>query len=175
MADSLVGKVAPDFTAKAVMPDGSISEFSLQDVKGRYEYIVLLFYPLDFSPICPKEIIAFNRKIEEFKKRNALLVGISVDSEYTHLAWRRASFEESGVGNIQFPLLSDLTKNISREYGILFNDMIALRALFIIDNEGIVRHCVINDPHIMRSADEAIRTLDALRYYKEKGSACPVD
>lgn len=170
---SLVTKPAPDFTAEAVMADGSISEISLSDYKG--QYVLLYFYPLDFTFVCPTEIIAFNKKAEEFKKRNTQLIGVSIDSAFTHSAWRRTPLNEGGIGEIDYPLVADLKKSIARDYGVLFDDSVALRGLFLIDKEGLVRHALVNDLPLGRSVDEAIRMVDALQYFEENGEVCPAN
>lgn len=171
---TLVTKEAPDFTAQAVMPDNTIKEdFSLSSLRGKH--VVLFFYPLDFTFVCPTEIIAFNRKLDEFKNRGVEVVGISVDSQFSHFAWKNTKPEDGGIGNIQFPLVADLSKNIARDYGVLFGEEVALRGLFLIDREGIVRHCVINDLPLGRSVDEAIRMVDALQFFEENGEVCPAN
>lgn len=171
---TLVTKEAPDFTAQAVMPDNTIKEdFSLSALRGKH--VVLFFYPLDFTFVCPTEIIAFNRKLDEFKQRGVEVVGISIDSQFSHFAWKNTKPEDGGIGNIQFPLVADLSKNIARDYGVLFGGEVALRGLFLIDREGIVRHCVINDLPLGRSVDEAIRMVDALQFFEENGEVCPAN
>ena len=170
---SLVTKEAPDFTAKAVLSDNSIEDFSLSSLRGRFT--VLFFYPLDFTFVCPSEIIAFDKKLNEFKERNCEVVGVSVDSEYSHYAWKNTAINEGGIGNIQYPLVADLTKNISRDYGVLFNESVALRGLFLIDREGIVRHEVVNDLPLGRNVDEALRILDALQFVEKHGEVCPAN
>ena len=170
---SLVTFEAPDFTAQAVMPDNSIKDLTLSSYRSKY--VVLFFYPLDFTFVCPSEIIAFDKVLSEFKKRNAEVIGASIDSQFTHLAWKETPREKGGIGQINFPLVADLNKNISRDYGILFNDSIALRGLFLIDKEGIVRHAVINDLSLGRSVDEALRMLDALQYTEKHGEVCPAN
>jgi peroxiredoxin (alkyl hydroperoxide reductase subunit C) len=171
---TLVTKQAPDFTAQAVMPDNTIKEdFKLSDLRGKH--VVLFFYPLDFTFVCPSEIIAFNRKLDEFKQRGTEVVGISVDSQFTHFAWKNTEPKAGGIGNIQFPLVADLSKNIAKEYGILFDEAVALRGLFLIDKEGVVRHSVINDLPLGRSVDEAIRMVDALQFFEQNGEVCPAN
>ena len=171
---TLVTKEAPDFTAQAVMPDNTIKEdFSLSALRGKH--VVLFFYPLDFTFVCPTEIIAFNRKLDEFKKRGVEVVGVSVDSQFSHFAWKNTKPEDGGIGDIQFPLVADLSKNIARNYGILFGEEVALRGLFLIDKEGIVRHCVINDLPLGRSVDETLRMVDALQFFEENGEVCPAN
>lgn len=171
---TLVTKPAPDFTANAVLADNSIDEtFSLSSLRGKY--VILFFYPLDFTFVCPTEILAFDEKLEEFKKRNAEVVGVSVDSQYTHLAWKKTPTENGGIGPIRYPLVADLKKEIARDYGVLFEDEVALRGLFLIDREGIIRHAVINDLPLGRNVAEALRMLDALRFHEEKGDVCPAN
>jgi peroxiredoxin (alkyl hydroperoxide reductase subunit C) len=170
----LVTKKAPDFAATAVLPDGRVEEkFTLASLRGRYTF--LLFYPLDFTFVCPTEILAFDKNIEGFKARNCEVIGISVDSPYTHAAWRRTAVEEGGIGPIQFPLVSDMSREIARAYGVLFNEEVALRGLFLIDRKAIVRHAVVNDQPFGRSVDEALRMLDALRFHDEHGEVCPAN
>ncbi|MEX1312435.1 MAG: peroxiredoxin [Candidatus Sulfomarinibacteraceae bacterium] len=171
---TLVTKPAPDFTANAVLADNSIDEsFSLSSLRGKY--VVLFFYPLDFTFVCPTEILAFDDKLEEFHKRNAEVVGVSVDSQYTHLAWKKTPTDNGGIGPIRYPLVADLKKEIARDYGVLFQDEVALRGLFLIDREGIIRHAVINDLPLGRNVAEALRMLDALRFHEEKGDVCPAN
>jgi peroxiredoxin (alkyl hydroperoxide reductase subunit C) len=171
---TLVTKPAPDFTADTVFPDNTIAQLQLSSYKGKN--VVLFFYPLDFTFVCPSEILAFNKKLEEFKKRNTEVIGVSVDSKFTHLAWKNTKLEDGGIGNIQYPLVSDLNKNIAREYGILFNDSVALRGLFLIDTKGIIRHSVINDLPLGRSVDEALRMVDALQFVETHGDqVCPAN
>ena len=158
---TLVTNAAPDITAPAVLPDNSIGEFKLADQKGRYT--LLLFYPLDFSPVCPAEIREFNARVGEFTERECDVVGISIDSQFTHQAWRNADADEGGVGQLDFTLVADLTKEIARSYGVLLGDAVALRSQFLIDPEGNVRHALINDLPFTRSVDEALRIIDAVR------------
>jgi peroxiredoxin (alkyl hydroperoxide reductase subunit C) len=170
---TLVTKEAPDFTAQTVMGDGSIADFTLSSLRGKY--VVLFFYPLDFTFVCPSEIIAFDKKLEEFKSRNAEVVGVSVDSQFTHYAWRQTPPAQGGIGEVGYPLVADLDKNIARDYGVLFEESIALRGLFLIDTHGVVRHQLVNDLPLGRSVDEAIRTLDALQFVEEHGDVCPAN
>jgi peroxiredoxin (alkyl hydroperoxide reductase subunit C) len=169
-----VQQEAPGFTATAVLPDDSFQEeFSLEAFRGRY--VVLFFYPLDFTFVCPSEILAFDHKLDEFKQRDCEVIGVSVDSHYTHLAWKKTSVDDGGIGPIGFPLVSDLDKKIARDYGILVNDAVALRATFLIDRDGVVRHQVVNDLGIGRSIPDTLRTLDALRHVETKGDVCPAN
>ncbi len=170
----LVSKPAPDFVAKAVMPDNSIIELRLSEyTKGKY--VVLFFYPLDFTFVCPSEIIAFDKRLEEFKRRNAEVISVSVDSHFSHIAYKKTPINEGGIGQVRFPMVADLSKQISRDYDVLFDNSVALRGTFIIDPKGIVRHQLINDLPIGRSIDEALRILDALRHNEEHGEVCPSD
>ncbi|MDX2074638.1 MAG: peroxiredoxin [Alphaproteobacteria bacterium] len=181
----LVGKTAPDFTAKAVMPDGSFEEsFNLyshlgikKDASGKVtkqgKIGVLFFWPLDFTFVCPSEIIAFNNRIKEFKLRKTEVIGCSVDSHFTHWAWKNTPVEKGGIGNIQFPMVSDLTKSIARDYDVLIGGAVALRGTFMIDGDGVVRHQLINDLPLGRNVDEALRMVDALQFFEEHGEVCP--
>ena len=170
----LVGKEAPDFKATAIMPDGSINqEFVLSDFRGKY--VILFFYPLDFTFVCPTEILAYDHRLDEFKKRNCEVIGVSVDSHYTHLAWRNTPVEKGGIGPIRYPLVADLDKSISRKYDVLFNESVALRGTFLIDRDGIVRHQVVNDLPLGRNIDEAIRMLEALQFFEQHGEVCPAN
>ncbi|NJL72682.1 MAG: peroxiredoxin [Candidatus Competibacteraceae bacterium] len=168
-----VTQPAPEFSATAVMPDNSFKDVKLSDYKGKY--VVLFFYPLDFTFVCPSEIIAFNDKLGEFTSRSCELLGVSVDSHFTHLAWKNTPVNKGGIGNVQYPLIADLTKTIAREYGVLVNDAVALRGLFLIDREGVVRHALVNDLPLGRNVDEAIRLLDALQYTEQHGEVCPAN
>ena len=171
---TLVTKEAPDFTADAVMPDNTFGQVTLSGYRGKN--VVLFFYPLDFTFVCPSEILAFNKKLEEFKARNTEVVGVSVDSKFTHLAWKKTPLEDGGIGNIQYPLVSDLNKSIAKQYGILFNEAVALRGLFLIDTNGIIRHAVINDLPLGRNVSEALRMVDALQFVETHGDqVCPAN
>ncbi len=173
MSSTLVTKVAPDFTAQAVMPDDSFREMKLSELRGRY--VVLFFYPLDFTFVCPSEIIAFDRALPEFTVRNTEVIGVSVDSHFTHLAWRNTPRAEGGIGKIGYQLVADLDKNIARSYGVLFNESVALRGLFLIDREGVIRHAVINDLPLGRSVQECLRMIDALQFHELHGDVCPAN
>lgn len=170
---TLVTRTAPDFTAKAVWPDNHIEPMTLGQFRGRY--VLLFFYPLDFTFVCPSEIVAFDRKLEEFQSRGCEVIGVSVDSEFTHLAWKNTPLEQGGIGAVRFPMVADLTKQIARDYGVLVNDAVALRGLFLIDREGVVRHSVINDLPLGRNVDEALRMLDALQHFERHGEVCPAN
>jgi peroxiredoxin (alkyl hydroperoxide reductase subunit C) len=169
----LVGKMAPDFTATAVMPDNEINDnFKLSTyLKGKIG--VLFFWPLDFTFVCPSEIIAFGHRLKEFQDRGAEVIGVSVDSHFTHLAWKNTAIHDGGIGQIQFPMVADLTKNISRDYDVLINDAVALRGTFLVDQEGKVRHQLVNDLPLGRNIDEAIRMVDALKFFQQHGEVCP--
>lgn len=171
---TLVTKEAPDFSAVAVMGNNEFNEeFKLSDLRGRYT--VLFFYPLDFTFVCPSEIIAFDKAYDKFKEKNCEVIGVSVDSQYSHFAWKNTPVDQGGIGQVKFPLVADLSKNISRDYGVLLNDSVALRGLFLIDKEGIVRHSVINDLSLGRNVDEAMRMLDALQFTEKHGEVCPAN
>jgi peroxiredoxin (alkyl hydroperoxide reductase subunit C) len=169
----IVTQPAPVFKAKAVLPDGSFGEIDLASLRGKH--VLLYFYPLAFTFVCPTEIIAFDKKIEEFKARGCEVIGVSVDSVHTLAAWRNTPVKEGGIGAIRHAVVSDLNKNIARDYGILFEEEVALRGQFLIDKEGIVRHALVNDLPLGRSVDEAIRTLDALQFFEENGEVCPAN
>ena len=169
----LVTNPAPDFTATAVLADGSIVEdFKLSENYGE-KGTVVFFYPLDFTFVCPSEIIAFSHRYEEFQKRGVNVVGVSVDSQFSHFAWRETPVEKGGIGRINFPLVADLTKNIARDYDVLLNDAVALRGSFLIDNNGVIRHAVVNDLPLGRNVDEMLRMIDAQQFTDEFGEVCP--
>jgi len=169
----LVGKKAPNFTAPAVMPNNSINEtFNLEaHLKGKTG--LLFFYPLDFTFVCPSEIIAFDHRVRAFKEKNVEVIAVSVDSHFTHLAWKNTSINDGGIGPVQFPMVADLTKSIARDYDVLINEAIALRGTFLIDKNFMVRHQVVNDLPLGRNIDEALRMVDALHYFEEHGEVCP--
>lgn len=170
----LVTQQAPTFKALAVFGDNQIKEISLDDYKG--QYVVLFFYPLDFTFVCPTEIIAFNKKLDDFKQRGAEVIGVSVDSQYTHYAWKNTPVDKGGIGQIQYPLVADLNRSIARNYGVLLEEEgVALRGLFLIDQRGIVRHQLVNDLPLGRNIDEAIRVLDALKFTEMHGEVCPAN
>ena len=170
---ALVTKEAPEFSAQAMMADNTFAELKLSSYRGKY--VVLFFYPLDFTFVCPSEIIAFDKALHKFKEKNAEAIGVSVDSHFTHLAWKNTPREKGGIGNVQYPIVSDITKEIARSYGVLFNESVALRGLFLIDKEGVIRHALINDLPFGRNVDEALRILDALQFTKEHGDVCPAN
>jgi len=170
---ALVAKPAPNFTAQAVMPDGSFKEIKLSDYKGKY--VILFFYPLDFTFVCPTEIIAFSNSMDEFKKRNAEVLGVSVDSHFSHLAWRNTDRKNGGLGDIAYPLVADLNKKITYDYGVMHEAGIAFRGLFLIDKEGVVQHQVINNLPLGRNIEEALRMVDALQFHENNGEVCPAN
>ncbi len=169
----LVTNPAPDFTATAVLADGSIVEdFKLSENYGK-KGTVVFFYPLDFTFVCPSEIIAFSHRYNEFQERGVNVIGISVDSQFSHFAWRETPVEKGGIGRINFPLVADLTKDIARDYDVLLNNAVALRGSFLIDDKGIVRHAVVNDLPLGRNVDEMLRMIDAQQFTDEFGEVCP--
>ncbi len=170
----LVATEAPDFTATAVMPDNTFkNDFSLSDYKGKY--VCLFFYPLDFTFVCPSEIIAFNKQLEAFKSRNVEVIGVSTDSHFSHLAWKNTEVNNGGIGNVQFPLVADFQKTISQDYGVLLEGGMALRGTFIIDKDGVIQSSVVNNLGLGRNIDEALRTVDALQHLEENGEVCPAN
>jgi alkyl hydroperoxide reductase subunit AhpC len=174
VTEAVVQNQAPEFTAQAVMEDGSFKEVSLGDYKGKY--VVLFFYPLDFTFVCPTEIIAFSDRVKDFESRGAQLLGVSVDSHFSHLAWRNTERKHGGIGKINYPLIADLDKSISRKFGVLLEKPgIALRGLFLIDKAGVLRHITVNDLPLGRNVDEALRVLDALQFTEEHGEVCPAN
>lgn len=185
----LVTKPAPDFKATAVMPDDSFKEVSMSDYKGKK--VVLFFYPMDFTFVCPTEIIAFDHRLAEFEKRGVQVIGCSIDSKHTHWAWRNTEVNNGGIGKVKYPIIADIDKLVSRKYDVLIGSQpayveteegeeettiggsIALRASFLIDEEGIVRHAVVNDLPLGRNIDEMLRTIDALTFNQKHGEVCP--
>ena len=171
----LVGKEAPNFMSTTVMPDNSINEsFDLKHYLNGKKGL-LFFYPLDFTFVCPSEILSFHNRSDEFEKKGTKIIGVSVDSQFTHLAWRNTPIEKGGIGQISFPLVSDLTKNISRSYDVLINDAVSLRGSFLIDEDFQVRHQVINDLPLGRNVEEALRMVDALSFHQKNGEVCPAN
>lgn len=170
---NLVTCEAPDFCAQAVMPDNSFGELKLSSYRGKY--VVLFFYPLDFTFVCPSEIIAFDKRLAAFKERNCEVISVSVDSHFTHAAWKNTPRDKGGIGNVQFPMVADLDKNIARAYGVLHDESVSLRGLFLIDKEGVIRHALVNDLPLGRSVDEALRMVDALQFFQKHGEVCPAN
>ncbi|RFC34151.1 MAG: peroxiredoxin (alkyl hydroperoxide reductase subunit C) [Candidatus Nitrotoga sp. MKT] len=169
----LVGKLAPDFTAVAVMGNNEINEnFSLTNhLDGKYG--VIFFYPLDFTFVCPSELIAFDHRLDEFKKRQTEVIGISIDSQFTHLAWKNTPVNMGGIGQVRYPLVADIKHDICRAYDVEHKDGVAFRGSFLIDRTGVVRHQVVNDLPLGRDIDEMLRMVDALQFHEEHGEVCP--
>ncbi len=185
---SLVGKKAPDFKAVAVVNGGEFQEdFSLEQYKGKK--VIFFFYPLDFTFVCPTEIIAFQEQIAEFEKRNTVVVGCSIDSQYSHWAWLNTPQEKGGIQGVKYPLVADLDKTIAMKYNVLGGDYVvdedgeisfegnpvAFRGLFLIDEEGIVQHSLVNNLGLGRSVKEALRLIDALTHLQKYGEVCPAN
>ena len=185
----LVTKPAPNFKTMAVMPDNSIDTVSLEDYKGKK--VVLFFYPLDFTFVCPTELLAFDKRLGEFESRNTQVLGCSVDSRWAHLAWKNTDINNGGIGQVKYPLLQDLDKSIARNYDVLVGATdayvetdnaaenttvgggVALRGSFLIDESGIIRHAVLNDLPLGRNIDEMLRMIDALSHHQKHGEVCP--
>lgn len=180
-----VQKPAPDFQAEGVrgleFVDVKLSDFKAGGKLGGKDgkYVVLFFYPLDFTFVCPTEIIAFDEKLEEFKKRNAEVIGVSVDSKFSHLAWQKVPRAQGGLGNVKYTIVADITKQISRDYGVLIEDGgdagVALRGTFVIDKQGNLRHVTINDLPLGRNIDEPLRLIDAIEFNEKHGEVCPAN
>jgi peroxiredoxin (alkyl hydroperoxide reductase subunit C) len=170
----LVGREAPDFSTAAVLGNGEITEsFNFKDAtKGKYA--VLFFYPLDFTFVCPSELIAFDHRLEEFTKRNVEVIGVSIDSHFTHNAWRNTPINEGGIGQVKYTLVADMTHAVCKAYDVETPDgAVAFRGSFLIDKEGLVRHQVVNDLPLGRNIDEMLRMVDALQFTEEHGEVCP--
>ena len=169
----LVGKPAPDFTAQAVMGNNEIRDFTLsQEINGKYA--VVFFYPLDFTFVCPSELIAFDHRLDEFKQRGVEVIGISIDSQYTHLAWKNTPVNNGGIGQVRYTLVADIKHEICCAYDVEFAQAgVAFRGSFLIDQKGIVRHQVINDLPLGRNVDEMLRMVDALQFTEAHGEVCP--
>lgn len=169
----LVTNKAPNFTATAVLGDNQIVDnFNLYDNFGE-KGTVLFFYPLDFTFVCPSEIIAFDKRLAEFKSRGVNVIGVSIDSQFSHFAWKNTPVNQGGIGQVKFPLVADITKQISKDYDVLFQEGVALRGSFLIDSDGTVRHAVINDLPLGRNIDEMIRMIDTMLFTNEYGEVCP--
>ncbi|MCR6633021.1 MAG: peroxiredoxin [Magnetospirillum sp.] len=170
---SLVTQAAPDFTAPAVLPNNEIDQaFNLKSyLKGSYGLV--FFYPLDFTFVCPSEILAHDHRLKAFAEKGVKVVAVSVDSHFTHLAWKNTPVDKGGLGNVQFPLVADLTKSIARSYGVLINEAVALRGTFLIDKAGVVQSAHVNNLPLGRNVDEALRLVDALQFHEEHGEVCP--
>ncbi len=176
MIMNLLKKPAPDWKA-AAMVNGELKQLSLSDYKGKS--VVLFFYPLDFTFVCPTELIAFNEKLEDFKKLGVEVVGCSIDSKYSHLAWWNTPRADGGIQGVKYPLLADVTKKIATDYGVLIDhgndEGVALRGLFVLDDKHVVRHVTINDLPIGRSVDEVLRVVQAMQFADQHGEVCPAD
>lgn len=171
----LVGKPAPDFSSDAVVGGAFEEGFSLSQFKGS-KYVVLFFYPLDFTFVCPTELHAFQDKLADFEKRGVQVVGVSVDSKFSHFAWVNTPKAKGGIEGVTYPLVADLNKTISADYDVLVDGAgIAYRGLFLIDKEGVVRHQVVNDLPLGRNIDEALRMVDALDFFEKNGEVCPAN
>lgn len=171
----LVGQKAPDFTATAVMGDNAINEsFTLSKyLEGKKG--ILFFYPLDFTFVCPSEIISFDNRLAEFQKRGCEVISVSVDSHFTHLAWKERPVDQGGIGQVKFPMVADLTKQISRNYDVLTGDAVSFRGTFLIDKDFTVRHQLVNDLPLGRNIEEALRMVDALQFHEDHGEVCPAN
>ncbi len=169
----LVGRPAPEFSAAAVMEDGSIKDdFKLSDYRG--QYVVLFFYPLDFTFVCPSEIIAHDHRVAAFKERGVQIIGVSIDSQFSHHAWRNTPVAKGGIGPVQFPLVADVSHEITAKFGIAHPEAsVALRASFLIDKDGVVQHQVVNNLPLGREVDEMLRLVDALQFTEAHGEVCP--
>ncbi|EQA43803.1 redoxin [Leptospira broomii serovar Hurstbridge str. 5399] len=167
-----VTSLAPDFKAEAVIGQ-QIKEIKLSEYKGKW--VVLFFWPLDFTFVCPTEIIEYDAKLDEFKKLGAEVLGVSVDSAFTHLAWKNTARKQGGLGEIRYPLVADITKSIARDYGVLTEGGVALRGTFIIDPKGVIRQSTINDLPVGRNIDEAIRLVKAFQFVEKHGEVCPAN
>ena len=167
----LVGKAAPDFTATAVYGNNEIKEFKLSSLRGKC--VVLFFYPLDFTFVCPSELIAFDHRLDEFKKRGVEVVGCSIDSQFTHLAWKNTSINNGGIGQVGYPLVADINHAICQAYDVEAAGGVAFRGSFLIDKAGVVQHQVVNNLPLGRNIDEMLRMVDALQFTEEHGEVCP--
>lgn len=170
----LVGKKAPDFTAKAIVKNQIVDPFTLSSYQGKY--VILFFYPLNFTFVCPTELHAFQERLADFESRNAQVIGCSIDSHFSHLAWLQTPKSKGGIQGVEYPIVADINKTIAQDYDVLvMEEGIAYRGLFLIDKEGIVRHQVVNDLPLGRSIDEALRVLDALTHFEKNGEVCPAN
>jgi peroxiredoxin (alkyl hydroperoxide reductase subunit C) len=169
----LVGKQAPDFTAVAVMGDNSFNESFTLSAQIKDKYAVVFFYPLDFTFVCPSELIAFDHRLNEFKARNVEVIGVSIDSQFSHLAWKKTAVNNGGIGQVQYPLVADIKHEICQAYDVEHAAGVAFRGSFLIDKAGVVRHQVVNDLPLGRDIDEMLRVIDALQFTEEHGEVCP--
>ncbi|MEH6576602.1 MAG: peroxiredoxin C [Amphritea sp.] len=169
----LVGKQAPDFTAPAVLGNGEIVDSFTLSEAAKGKKAVVFFYPLDFTFVCPSELLAFDHRIEEFKKRNVEVIGVSIDSHFSHNAWRNTPVNEGGIGAVNYTLVADMTHSICQAYDVESEGGVAFRGSFLIDEDGLVRHQVVNDLPLGRNVDEMLRMVDALAFHQENGEVCP--
>lgn len=175
MSSLLIGKKAPEFNAKAVIGDQIVDDFSLSQFEGK-KNVIFFFYPLDFTFVCPTELHAFQDAVSQFEARSAAVVGCSVDSPFCHLAWVNTPRAKGGIEGVNYPLVSDLNKDIAKDYHVLNEaEGVAFRGLFLIDKEGVIRHQLVNDLPLGRSVDEALRMLDALNFFEQNGEVCPAN
>ena len=171
----MIGQKFPETTVNAVMEDGGINEnFSVSEY-GKGGYTVVFFYPLDFTFVCPTEITAFDKAMSEFEKRGCKVVGASVDSHFSHIAWRDTPLSKGGIGQVNFPLMSDMERKISSQLGIVADGGVTYRASYLLDENGVVRHMVCNDLPLGRSVTEMLRMVDALKFHEEHGEVCPAN
>ena len=169
----LVGKAAPDFTAATVLGNNSIDDNFNLKAHIKNKYAVIFFYPLDFTFVCPSELIAFDHRLKEFKERNVEVIGVSIDSHFTHLAWKNTAVNNGGIGQVQYPLVADIKHEICKAYDVEAEGGVAYRGSFLIDKTGIVRHQVVNDLPLGRNIDEMLRMIDALQFTEQHGEVCP--
>lgn len=169
----LVGKNAPDFTAVAVMGNNDMNESFTLSSYIKDKYAVIFFYPLDFTFVCPSELLAFDHRLAEFQKRNVEVIGVSIDSHFTHLAWKNTAVNNGGIGQVGYPLVADIKHEICKAYDVEAEGGVAYRGSFLIDKSGVVRHQVVNDLPLGRNVDEMLRMVDALQFTEEHGEVCP--
>ncbi len=172
---SMIGRPLPECVAATVLPNNKIDELFSFNTHTKHKIGVLFFYPLDFTFVCPSELIAIDAKMSEFDRRNVMIAAISVDSQYSHLAYKNTSREKGGIGQVKFPIMSDLNRKISSKMGVLHNESVALRATIIVDQKGLVRHYSLNDLPIGRNIDEIIRIIDAIEHHSTHGEVCPAN
>ena len=168
----LVCKPAPEFTATAVLGNNEIKDITFSEFT-RGKYVVVFFYPLDFTFVCPSELIAFDHRLQEFTQRGVEVIGVSIDSQFTHLAWKNTPINKGGIGQVKYTLVADVKHEIARAYDVELDGGVALRGSFLIDRAGIVRHQVVNDLPLGRNIDEMLRMIDALQFTEEHGEVCP--
>lgn len=169
----LVGKPAPDFTAPAVLGNGEIVDAYNFSEATKGKKAVVFFYPLDFTFVCPSELLAFDHRFEEFQKRGVEVIGVSIDSHFSHNAWRNTAINDGGIGAVKYPLIADMTHSIAKDYDVESEGGVAFRGSFLIDEDGLVRHQVVNDLPLGRNVDEMLRMVDALSFHQEHGEVCP--